>query len=52
MFELWEFPETLVVAVSEVGDPEVDEVAYPIVRLVSSLGVPGIPDHNIGLVAE
>ncbi len=52
MFELWEFPEELITAVTETGDPATDEVAYPVVRVVSPLGAPGVSDHNVGAVAD
>lgn len=41
LFDEWGFPETLRTAVTETGSPEDGPVDYPVVRVVSSLSVPG-----------
>lgn len=52
MFEDWDFPEDLIEAVTEEGDPETDDLEFPVVRLVSSLGAPGATDGAVQSVAE
>jgi HD-like signal output (HDOD) protein len=47
LFDEWGFPASLRDAVTEVGRPEDGAVAYPVVRVVSSLSAPGEPAEVI-----
>lgn len=43
MFDEWGFPDSLRDAVTDEGSPEDGTAAYPVVRVVASLSVPGEP---------
>lgn len=52
VFEEWEFPEALAVAVAEHDAAENVDVAFPIVRLVSVLGRPSMGERAVPWLAE
>lgn len=52
MFDQWGFPEVLSVAVAEEGDPAVDDVEFPVVRIVTELNRPDEREEVVRHVAR